>query len=264
MVVNKISLNSFNSNHKLYDKVRPDFVVQAVTALVNGCQLKAGSKVVELASGTGKFTKSIADKGYDIIAVEPSEGMNDSFKKNFPQIPLLEGSSYSIPLPDKQADAVLIAQAYHWFADHKSLEEINRVLKPTGYLGLIWNYDDIENLPENNWQRRITSRVWSLDGGVPQYRHKKWQNSFENQTFFKTPYNEEHFRFTKKIPASAEYIWNYWLSRSYITKLSEEEKEALRKDIFEIYKESVKDTDLIDGQWIESHVGTHIVWAQAN
>lgn len=264
MVVNLTSLKSYNSNHKLYDKVRPDFVVKAVSALVNGCQLKTGSKVIELASGTGKFTKSIADKGYDITAVEPSEGMNDSFRENFPQIPLLEGSSYSIPLPDKQADAVLIAQAYHWFADHNSLKELSRVLKPGGFLGLIWNYDDIENLPETNWQKRITSKIWSFDGNVPQYRHDKWKSSFENQDYFKTPYNEEHFHFTKRIPAGPEYIWNYWLSRSYITKLSDEEKEELRKQIFDIYNESVKESDVIDGQWIESHMGTHVVWAQAN
>ena len=67
------AIRAFGSNHKLYDQVRPSFTDSSVVVLTSALGLHPGSRVVELGSGTGKFTKSIADNGYELVAVEPSE-----------------------------------------------------------------------------------------------------------------------------------------------------------------------------------------------
>ena len=63
-------------------------------------------------------------------------------KQAHPDIHALEGISHQLPLPDHSLNAVFCAQSFHWFADSATLQELDRVLKPQGYLVLIWNQRD--------------------------------------------------------------------------------------------------------------------------
>lgn len=153
-VVNQTALNSFNKNHSNYDAFRPSFPSKVVDPFLASLGLaeknnlgvfefKTEKKILELAAGTGKFTKNLIENGWaeNVVVVEPSEGMLKSFKVNFPGVKALPGSSYEIPLQSNSVDSVIAAQAFHWFSDEQSLKEIRRVLKPNGTLGLIWNAD---------------------------------------------------------------------------------------------------------------------------
>jgi SAM-dependent methyltransferase len=59
-----------------------------------------------------------------------------------PDTPALLGSAEQIPLPDNSVDAVLVAQAWHWFDPERAVAEVARVLRPGGRLGLVWNARD--------------------------------------------------------------------------------------------------------------------------
>ncbi|CAK7901491.1 hypothetical protein CAAN1_11S03158 [[Candida] anglica] len=144
------AVTSFNANHASYDQLRPSFDDKIVNAFLSNLGLKdndkyrTDKKILELASGTGKFTKCLVERGWEhgnIEVVEPSSGMLDTFRKNFPKVKAKLGSSYEIPAEDSSIDAVVVAQGFHWFSDLDSLKEINRVLKKDGYFGCIWNYD---------------------------------------------------------------------------------------------------------------------------
>ena len=43
---------------------------------------------------------------------------------------------------DNSVDAVLVAQAWHWFDPKRAIAEVARVLRPGGRLGLVWNTRD--------------------------------------------------------------------------------------------------------------------------
>ena len=122
-----------------YERSRPDYPASAVAYLVRGLGLGPRRTVVELGSGTGKLTRSLLPSGATVVALEPTAGMRRIFERELPSTLVVDGVAESIPLPDGFADAVVAAQAFHWFRTGPALREIRRVLRPAGGLGLLWN-----------------------------------------------------------------------------------------------------------------------------
>lgn len=147
--------NSFGPVADVYERGRPPYPTAALDWL-----LPTGSpRVVDLGAGTGKLTRLIRDRGLEVTAVDPSDGMLDQFRRSVPGVPALRGSAERIPLPDHSADAVLVAQAWHWVDVARAVPEVARVLAPGGRLGLIWNLRD----ERTDWVRRLGEIIGSED-----------------------------------------------------------------------------------------------------
>jgi SAM-dependent methyltransferase len=132
-------VRTFDRSAALYERGRPGYPPAAIRFLARSFHLGHGSTIVELGSGTGKFTRALLPIGAAVVAVDPMPGMRREFQRRVPTVPVLAGSAESIPLPDGFADAVFAAQAFHWFRGQTALREIARVLRPGGGLGLVWN-----------------------------------------------------------------------------------------------------------------------------
>ncbi|KAK9479032.1 S-adenosyl-L-methionine-dependent methyltransferase [Lipomyces japonicus] len=255
--VHPVSLSAFNSNHENYDKYRPTHYKPAVDSLISHLKLKQGDTVIDLAAGTGKFTELLIPHGFNLSAVEISDGMLESLRKNFPNIKSRKGSSYYIPVQDSSVDAVLSAQAFHWFADLKSLSEIHRVLKPNGKLGLIWNFDPSVPGEAPEWQRKVAELCWKYDEGLPQFRKSWWKEVFqtpEAARLFKFPYQEETHFWTFQVPK--ESVWHLWETKSYITKLDDVEKSKVKAQVDDIVKEAKVDSQGL----VELRLGVYSAW----
>jgi ubiquinone/menaquinone biosynthesis C-methylase UbiE len=134
------SPQAFDRVPALYDRVRPDYPDEAVDWLVEKLGVGRESTVLDLAAGTGKLTKALLARARArVLAVEPAGAMLDRLREVAPGAEAIEGTAETIPLPDASADAVTVAQAFHWFANDTALAEIHRVLRPGGCLALIWN-----------------------------------------------------------------------------------------------------------------------------
>ncbi len=72
----------------------------------------------------------------------PIPEMLELLTNSLPDTPALLGTAEDIPLPDDSVDAVLVAQAWHWFDPERAIKEVARVLRPGGRLGLVWNTRD--------------------------------------------------------------------------------------------------------------------------
>jgi SAM-dependent methyltransferase len=76
------------------------------------------------------------------VAVEPSASMREVFARTVPGAALAGGTAEMIPVATGAMDTVVVAQAFHWFEPLRALPEIVRVLRPGGWLALIWNERD--------------------------------------------------------------------------------------------------------------------------
>lgn len=135
------------ANATLYDTCRPSYPSDTVDDLLAKLQVKGvkNARIVDLGAGTGKFSQLLADRHeeFEIVAVEPHEEMRRECEaKKLRGVRVVDGVAREIPVETQSVDAVIVAQAWHWFATDEALEEIYRVLVSNGNLGMIWNVED--------------------------------------------------------------------------------------------------------------------------
>jgi ubiquinone/menaquinone biosynthesis C-methylase UbiE len=235
-----------------YERGRPEYPAAAVEHLAHVLKIAAGSRVVELGAGTGKFTKALLTTGAEIVAVEPVEAMRRKLAEQLPGLPVVDGTAEAIPLPDASVDAVVAAQAFHWFRGEEALAEIHRVLKPGGGLGLIWNARD-ESL---GWVRGLTQIIAPFEGAAPRYKSFQWKSAFESTGLF-SPLETAEFTHVQTIPAEA--IEDRVASISFIAALPD----STRAVVLEQVRELVRTDPAIRGRkHIDFPYRTNVFWCR--
>jgi ubiquinone/menaquinone biosynthesis C-methylase UbiE len=180
---------AFDRVPALYDRIRPDYPAEVVDWLVEALGLQTGETVVDLAAGTGKLTKALLARARArVIAVEPSIAMLDRLREVAPAAEAVEGTAEAIPLPDASADAVTVAQAFHWFANDDALTEIHRVLRPGRRLALLWNRRVLE-APAHAAMNELLVPYETPD--VPRHKSGEWRRAMEATERFKAHDSKE-------------------------------------------------------------------------
>lgn len=118
-----------------YHRWRPTYPDDAITWLLP----PRASRVVEVGAGTGKMTDRLVERGVDLDVVEPDGRMLDLVRERHPSVRTHVAGAAGLPLPDSSVDAVLVADAWHWFPKAEASAEAERVLRPGGWLGSVWN-----------------------------------------------------------------------------------------------------------------------------
>ncbi len=163
----------------------------ALAELADALPLHGGRTVVDLGAGTGKFTRLLALTGAEVIAVEPVAEMRERLAELLPGVAVTAGTAEDTGLADGCADAVVAAQSWHWFSAGRALAEVERLLRPGGALGLVWNtYDttvpwvrdfqdiyfrcaprDLPSPLDDGWRKAFTGRA-----GWSQLEERHWPN----------------------------------------------------------------------------------------
>ncbi len=126
---------TFGQMAEEYDRWRPSYPDAAVDWLAP----PAPARVADLGAGTGRLTSLLVSRGLTVEAVDPDPRMLAVLARNNPDARRHESDSTSIPVEDGSLDAVLVADAWHWFDTESTIYELRRVLKPGAWLGLVWN-----------------------------------------------------------------------------------------------------------------------------
>ena len=210
--IHQAAAAGYTAKAEAYVRGRPEYPAEVQDWLRDDLALKAGKTVLDLGAGTGKFLPHLSATGALVIAVEPVPAMRAQLIERNPGIEAKPGTAEQIPLPDGAVDAIVCAQAFHWFANSAALAEIHRVLKLGGTLGLIWNVRD-ESVA---WVAALTRIMAPYEAGTPRYHTKEWRRLFPAEGF--GPLRERHFPNAHTGPAE-QVILDRILSVSFIAAL---------------------------------------------
>jgi demethylmenaquinone methyltransferase/2-methoxy-6-polyprenyl-1,4-benzoquinol methylase len=102
---------------------------------VDALGLPAGSRVLDLACGTGDLAALAQRAGLRALGADLSSGM---LAARHPGVPAVQADATALPLPEGTVDGVVCGFALRNFADlFGSLREAARVLRPGGRLALL-------------------------------------------------------------------------------------------------------------------------------
>ena len=214
----------YAARSETYVSGRPGYPPDVAGWLSEVLGVRAGTRVLDLGAGTGKFLPWLLRAGPDVIAVEPVAEMRARLAEAYPQVQALGGTAERIPLPDESVDTVVCAQAFHWFATTQALAEIRRVLKPGGRLGLIWNVRD----ERVGWVARLSAITDPHQGDAPRYRSGEWRRPFPADGF--TFIGEAHFR-NSHVGSAEDVIVGRTLSVSFIAALPPATQDAVVREV---------------------------------
>jgi SAM-dependent methyltransferase len=154
-----MSSSHFDSIATEYDESLPAHVVEHYLAkrtrfVLDHCPLGKG---LDVGCGTGVLAERLAEAGYEMSGVDPSDGMLDILRSRTPGIHVEQASGTSLPFADDSFDLVLTVAVMHHIADptdvRLTLGEMVRVLKPGGRV-LVWDHN-----PRNPYWSRLMARV---------------------------------------------------------------------------------------------------------
>jgi SAM-dependent methyltransferase len=130
---------SFGSVAEDYDATRAGWPLEPFTIALEHFGVPDRPDVADIAAGTGKLTRTLAQLAGTLVAVEPDADLRAVLQRELPAVTVLEGVAEALPLPAQSADVACAGQAFHWFDVDRALAEIARVLRPGGVVVAGWN-----------------------------------------------------------------------------------------------------------------------------
>lgn len=253
MAIHESAAKGFSAGADAYERGRPAYSTEAIAKLVDELRIGAGTRVLDLAAGTGKLTRQLVDTGAELIAVEPIAEMRAKLVEALPGIEAIEGTAEAIPLPDHSVDAVVVGQAFHWFDGDRAVREIHRVLRLGGGLGLIWQARDVVRL----WIERLEDIIDRADDGHPRFRTGAWREAFDRVELFE-PIAEATFATVQR--GSPETIVDRVGSISYVAAMHPDRRGAVLDEVRDLL---VTHPDTAGRDVIELPYRAHVYWTRA-
>lgn len=131
---------TFDEAPELYDRVRPGYPEQLFDDLASFAGLRPGSRVLELGCGTGQATVPLAQRGYQVVAIELGGGLAELAQRklaSFPAVRVVHAAFETWPLPAEPFDLVFAATAFHWIDPEVRVARSADALRPGGALAVV-------------------------------------------------------------------------------------------------------------------------------
>ena len=130
-----------------YLKYRPSYPGAIITLLQTECGLTREQIVADVGSGTGFMTELFLKHGNKVFGVEPNAEMRlagERLLAQYPSFVSVSATAEATTLPDDSVDLIVVGQAFHWFDHDAAKIEFKRILKPGGWIVIVWNSFRVE------------------------------------------------------------------------------------------------------------------------
>lgn len=220
---------SYGTVADIYDRTRPDYPDEAIDWLLG----TGRRRILDLGAGTGKLTRALVARGHTVCASDPIRQMLRHLTQNVDGVPAAQAVAEKLPFRAMSFDAVVVAQAFHWFDHPRAIPEIARVLRPRGTLAMVWNERD-DSVP---WVRRLTAILGDYREG---YDVREDAGKASELGPF-GPVEEETFRFWQLV--DRERLLGDVASRSYVAVMEPADRDPLLARVGALYDEYGRGAD---------------------
>jgi SAM-dependent methyltransferase len=144
------TVSRFSNRADNYAKFRPTYPGAVIDILRSYCGLKETSIIADVGSGTGILSELFLKNGNIVLGIEPNAAMRltaERLLQGFKNFVSLAATAEATTLEPASVDIITAAQAFHWFDREKAKREFARILKPGGWVALIWNERRLDSTP---------------------------------------------------------------------------------------------------------------------
>ncbi len=223
----------FSDRVENYVRYRPGYPAEALQTLKDECGLRPDHVIADLASGTGIWTRMLLENGNPVIGVEPNPDMRQAGERllaGFGRFTSVAGTAEATTLPDGSVDFVTAAQAAHWFDRPRARREFVRILKPTGWLVLLWNERLTDSTP---FLRAYEELLLNFGTDYEDVRHERTTDAV-NEFFDPVPYRERVFATRQEF--DYEGLQGRLLSSSYAPGPGHPKHEPMLRELRRIFE----------------------------
>lgn len=223
-MVHQTAASGFGTDTHRYDSARPDYHPQLIERFVDS--FGSGS-ILEIGAGTGIFTSQLTAHGVDVVAVEPLEAMRAQLAARLPGVEVNPGTAERLPADTASVDAVVVAQAFHWFDHVPALDEIHRVLRPGGHLVTVWNVKD----GDADWYRRYMEIIDRHADDTPRYADMRWRRAIDEDQRFELV---DEWSIDNSRPTDKDGVIDRALSTSFIAAMPRDKQQSVVNELTSI------------------------------
>jgi len=231
----------FSNRVENYLKYRPTYPPEIIPLLESECGLTAEAVIADLGSGTGLLTEPFLEHGNPVFGVEPNPEMRaagDKVLAKYRRFTSVNAAAESTTLSDQSVDFVVAGQSFHWFDREKARIEFVRILKPDGWVMLIWNGFRTECQTVNDYQQVFKRYGTDYQEVIREITDEEMQLFFEPAICRKeTFYNEQVFDF--------EGLKGRLLSMSYAPQPDHQHFEPMLEALREVFDRNQKNDRVV-------------------
>lgn len=222
----------FSSRVQDYVRYRPSYPRQVIDVLQQKCGLTSDHVVADVASGTGLFTRLLLENGNQVFGIEPNPDMRragEDYLSAYPKFRSIGAPAEATTLPDCDIDIITCAQAAHWLKRELAIREFQRILKPGGWVVILFNDRLVKGDAFADDYEKIVIKY-----GTDYTAVQRLGKIFEGHEFF-APYKCEKRTLPNHQDFNYEALEGRLLSSSYAPQRGDPGHEPMLKELGQIF-----------------------------
>ena len=228
----------FSNRVENYLKYRPRYPSEIIPLLKKECGFTRDSVIADIGSGTGFLTELFLQNGNRVLGVEPNAEMRaagEQLLAPYGSFTSIAAAAEKTTLADSSVDFVTAGQAFHWFDRERARAEFARILKPHGWVVIVWNGYKPERTPLLNGYHEVL-----LHYGTDYRDVRREIQDIQVEKFFPAGgYKVARFQFQQSF--DFEGFKGRTLSASYAPQFGEPNYEAMLGELRTVFEANQTD-----------------------